>query len=130
MIPLWKRSVVCLLSYCRPYFIGVLSTMCLHSLMGIWLCWDWFKVMGCNSFIGVGFLFLCFTPVISLIMTSICVCIPVLYKVCFISSDFSKRKLSVIKMSNIFFLIWKSLKSLRTVQLWQMVLNSYMGWVV
>ncbi|KAM6268226.1 LOW QUALITY PROTEIN: uncharacterized protein M6G45_004817 [Spheniscus humboldti] len=56
----------------QTYFIGFLSTMCLHSLMGIRLCWDWFKVMGHNSFIGVGFLFLCFTVVIALIMTSMC----------------------------------------------------------
>ncbi|KAM9263791.1 LOW QUALITY PROTEIN: uncharacterized protein FYN16_007305 [Cariama cristata] len=42
----------------RTYFIGFLSTMCLHSLMGICLCWDWFKVMGLNGFIGAGFLYL------------------------------------------------------------------------
>lgn len=117
MIPLWKRSVVCLFSYCRTCFIVFLSTLCLHSLTGVRLCWDWFKVMGCNSFIGVGFLFLCFAAVISLIMTSMCLCILALYKVCFISSDFSKRTLRVVKMSNVFFLIWKSLKSLTTVQL-------------
>lgn len=114
----------------RTCFIVFLSALCLHSLMGIRLCWDWFKVMGCNSFIGVGFLFLCFAAVISLIMTSMCVCILALYKVCFISSDFSKRKLRVVKMSSVFFLIWKSIKSLTTVQLWQMMLNSYVGWVV
>ncbi|XP_062839713.1 palmitoyltransferase ZDHHC12 [Anolis carolinensis] len=57
----------------RPYFVGFLATMCLNSLSGINLCWNWFHVMGRSIFIGTGFLFLCIIAVISAIMTSMCV---------------------------------------------------------
>nr|XP_028600196.1 probable palmitoyltransferase ZDHHC12 isoform X2 [Podarcis muralis] len=57
----------------RPYFVGFLTTMCLNSVVGIYLCWNWFNVMGRSIFIGIGFLFLSVIATTSAMMTSLCV---------------------------------------------------------
>ncbi|XP_028600196.2 palmitoyltransferase ZDHHC12-like [Podarcis muralis] len=57
----------------RPYFVGFLTTMCLNSVVGIYLCWNWFDVMGRSIFIGIGFLFLSVIATTSAMMTSLCV---------------------------------------------------------
>ncbi|XP_032870954.1 probable protein S-acyltransferase 23 isoform X1 [Amblyraja radiata] len=55
----------------RNYFLGFLATMCLNSVMGVYLAWDWFNEMGRSIFIGIGFIFLSVITVISAIMTGI-----------------------------------------------------------
>ncbi|XP_078254299.1 palmitoyltransferase ZDHHC12-B-like [Rhinoraja longicauda] len=55
----------------RNYFLGFLATMCLNSVMGVYLAWDWFNEMGRSIFIGIGFIFLSAITVISAIMTGI-----------------------------------------------------------
>ncbi|XP_059821085.1 uncharacterized protein LOC132391646 [Hypanus sabinus] len=55
----------------RNYFLGFLATMCLNSVMGIYLAWDWFNEMGRSIFIGIGFIFLSVIAVTSAIMTGI-----------------------------------------------------------
>ncbi|XP_041048785.1 probable protein S-acyltransferase 23 [Carcharodon carcharias] len=53
----------------RVYFLGFLATMCLNSVMGVYLAWDWFNEMGRSIFIGIGFIFLSSIAVSSAIMT-------------------------------------------------------------
>ncbi|XP_067898906.1 uncharacterized protein [Heterodontus francisci] len=55
----------------RIYFLGFLAIMCLNSLMGVYLAWDWFNEMGRSIFIGIGFIFLSVIAVTSAIMTCI-----------------------------------------------------------
>ncbi|XP_072113096.1 uncharacterized protein [Mobula birostris] len=55
----------------RNYFLGFLATMCLNSVMGIYLAWDWFNEMGRSIVIGIGFIFLSVIAVTSAIMTGI-----------------------------------------------------------
>ncbi|XP_067827893.1 uncharacterized protein [Heptranchias perlo] len=57
----------------RIYFLGFLATMCLNSVMGVYLAWDWFNEMGRSIFIGIGFIFLSVIAVISAIMTGTCI---------------------------------------------------------
>ncbi|XP_005991356.3 uncharacterized protein LOC102348883 [Latimeria chalumnae] len=56
----------------RTYFLGFLASMCLNSIIGLYLCLDWFNVMGRSIFIGVGFLFLAVIAVITGLMTCTC----------------------------------------------------------
>lgn len=56
----------------RSYFLGFLGTMSSNCLLGVYICLDWFHVMGSSIFVGIGFIFMAVIGVISGIMTCTC----------------------------------------------------------
>nr|XP_006630083.1 PREDICTED: probable protein S-acyltransferase 23 isoform X1 [Lepisosteus oculatus] len=56
----------------RTYFLGFLSTMSINCFLGVYICWDWFHVMGRSIFVGAGFIFMAAIGVISGLMAIAC----------------------------------------------------------